>query len=50
MAMTLFAGLAAFSVWWLRTFRYGPAEWLWRRLTYGGNALPSGEPIWPRIN
>jgi len=50
MAMTLFAGLAAFSVWWLRTFRYGPAEWLWRRLTYGGSALASGEPIWPRIN
>ncbi len=23
------------SVWWLRHFRFGPAEWIWRSLTYG---------------
>lgn len=23
------------SVWWLRYFRFGPVEWLWRTLTYG---------------
>jgi uncharacterized protein len=23
------------SVWWLRRFRFGPAEWVWRSLTYG---------------
>jgi uncharacterized protein len=22
------------SVWWLRRFRFGPVEWLWRSLTY----------------
>ena len=24
-----------FSVWWLRHFRFGPLEWVWRSLTYG---------------
>ena len=24
-----------FSHWWLARFRFGPAEWLWRSLTYG---------------
>ena len=28
--------VAVFSVWWLRRFRFGPMEWLWRALTYGG--------------
>ena len=23
------------SPWWLERFRFGPAEWLWRSLTYG---------------
>ncbi len=23
-----------FSIWWLRRYRFGPAEWLWRSLTY----------------
>ncbi|MFB3061688.1 MAG: DUF418 domain-containing protein, partial [Candidatus Binatia bacterium] len=23
------------SGWWLKHFRFGPAEWLWRTLTYG---------------
>lgn len=24
-----------FSLWWLRRFRFGPAEWVWRMLAYG---------------
>ncbi|MFL6768130.1 MAG: DUF418 domain-containing protein, partial [Sphingomicrobium sp.] len=24
-----------FSLMWLRRFQFGPAEWIWRRLTYG---------------
>jgi uncharacterized protein len=25
----------SFSAWWLRRYRYGPVEWLWRTLMYG---------------
>ena len=32
---TLFPLQMAFSVYWLRRFRFGPAEWLWRSLSYG---------------
>jgi len=34
-ALAVFAGLCVFSVLWLSVFRFGPAEWLWRTLTYG---------------
>jgi uncharacterized protein len=40
-ASTAAAGLAfyfiqlLFSKWWLLRFQFGPAEWLWRSLTYG---------------
>ena len=23
------------SAWWFSRFRFGPIEWIWRRLTYG---------------
>ena len=35
LALAVFAIQVPASVWWLRRFRYGPAEWLWRSLTYG---------------
>jgi len=31
----LFAAQIVFSRWWLSRYRFGPAEWLWRTLTYG---------------
>jgi uncharacterized protein len=34
-ALALFVGIALFSAAWLRVFRFGPAEWLWRTLSYG---------------
>ncbi len=30
----IFAAQVWMSVWWLERFRYGPAEWVWRSLTY----------------
>ena len=34
-AVALFAVQVAWSGWWLARFHFGPAEWLWRTLTYG---------------
>jgi len=33
--MVIFGLQLLISVWWLQRFRFGPAEWLWRSLTYG---------------
>lgn len=35
LAFLMFAVQIPLSAWWLRRFRYGPLEWLWRLLTYG---------------
>lgn len=32
-AAGIYAAQTVFSGWWLRRFRFGPAEWLWRSLT-----------------
>ncbi len=32
----LYVVQAAISTWWLRHYWYGPVEWLWRTLMYGG--------------
>jgi uncharacterized protein len=37
--VVLFGCQMVASTWWLARFRFGPAEWLWRRLTYG-RAIP----------
>lgn len=34
-AVIIYATQAIFSAWWLRRFRFGPVEWLWRSLMYG---------------
>lgn len=34
LVLLVFAAQVAASHWWLRRFRYGPVEWLWRSATY----------------
>jgi uncharacterized protein len=33
--IVLYAAQVWFSNWWLRRYRFGPMEWLWRGMTYG---------------
>jgi uncharacterized protein len=33
--IAVYVAQVLFSAWWLRRFRYGPIEWLWRTLMYG---------------
>jgi uncharacterized protein len=33
--IVVYLGQVLFSAWWLRRYRYGPVEWLWRTLMYG---------------
>jgi len=35
LTVAIFAFQVATSRWWLRRYRFGPMEWLWRSLTYG---------------
>jgi uncharacterized protein len=34
LTIVIFALQVLFSRWWMERYRYGPAEWLWRSLTY----------------
>ena len=34
LAFIIIIGQAIFSSWWLKRFKYGPLEWLWRTGTY----------------
>jgi len=40
-----FALQLPFSRWWIRHFRFGPAEWVWRSLTYGSPQPMRLEPV-----
>ena len=49
--VVLFVAQIAFSNWWLKRYRFGPMEWLWRGMTYGkfpsmrkDEPLPVSEP------
>jgi uncharacterized protein len=42
-ALGCFGAEAAFSTVWLKHFRFGPAEWLWRSLTYGRAEVQSSK-------
>ncbi len=51
LAVTIYAALMWMSTWWLKRFRFGPVEWLWRSATYAkwqpmrmGNS-----PLTPRV-
>jgi uncharacterized protein len=33
--IAVYVAQVLFSAWWLKRFRYGPVEWLWRTLMYG---------------
>jgi len=35
LAIAIFAAQVVFSTWWLKHWRFGPIEWLWRSLMYG---------------
>ncbi len=35
LGVTVFVAQLCVSLWWLRRYQFGPAEWLWRSLTYG---------------
>jgi uncharacterized protein len=35
LTIAIYAAQLVLSVWWLRRYRFGPVEWLWRTLSYG---------------
>jgi uncharacterized protein len=35
LTVVLYGAQVGFSNWWLKQYRFGPMEWLWRGLTYG---------------
>lgn len=44
LAIAVYALQIPLSIWWLRSHRYGPMEWIWRRLTYGASPSERSAP------
>jgi uncharacterized protein len=52
-AALIYAVQLGISVWWVRRFRFGPLEWLWRTLTYARRQpirLPLGKTPTPEAD
>ncbi|HUF12155.1 MAG TPA: DUF418 domain-containing protein [Longimicrobiales bacterium] len=54
--MFFFAIQVPFSRWWIARYRFGPAEWLWRTMTYGkrqpmrlASRVPAAQPPEPAL-
>jgi len=44
--VVLYGAQVLFSNWWLRRYRFGPMEWLWRGMTYGKfPSMSKDEPL-----
>lgn len=44
LTIVIYAMQVLASRWWLERYRFGPVEWLWRKMTYGGSlAMRRGE-------
>jgi uncharacterized protein len=48
-ALACFAAEVAFSAAWLKHYRFGPVEWLWRSLTYG-RMQPMRREVLPAVS
>ncbi|WP_440109255.1 DUF418 domain-containing protein [Paenibacillus sp. QZ-Y1] len=45
-SLAVYLVLVIFSTLWLKRFKYGPMEWIWRKLTYGKtNDRPTAVPL-----
>ncbi|MBS3969789.1 MAG: DUF418 domain-containing protein, partial [Clostridia bacterium] len=41
MTIGIYTSQIIYSIWWLARYSQGPAEWVWRRLTYGPQGIRS---------